>query len=311
MFALLGLDENAASRALGWTLSRSPALASALLSRLGLPSAGSELRVSLQRYGERDGGFTDIEISAGDALHVVVEAKKGWVLPGEAQLRRYVGRLGQCRGDRMLVSLSAADPSFAARRLPGAIDGVPVRHLAWHEVRADVRQALRRTSSGRERVWLEELDQHLEDYVAAETTNSNMVYVVSLSRGEIEPGYTWIDVVERDDRYFHPYASGGGWPLVAPNYLGFRYDGRLQSVRHVDSHLITDDLGSVNPMWSGVDGEHVVYGLGPPMRPAGEVRTGNLFRAARVQCAIDTLLSGACDTIAAARDETARRTSVR
>jgi hypothetical protein len=43
------------------------------------------------------------------------------------------------------------------------------------------------------------------------------------------------------------------------------------------------------------------------MLPAREIRTGNIFRNGRVWCAIDTLLSGAFDTIGAARDETQRR----
>lgn len=34
------------------------------------------------------------------------------------------------------------------------------------------------------------------------------------------------------------------------------------------------------------------------MRPAKELRTGNVYRAARVWCAIDTLLLGQCKTIA-------------
>lgn len=46
---------------------------------------------------------------------------------------------------------------------------------------------------------------------------------------------------------------------------------------------------------------------GPPMLPAREMRTGNLFMNQRVKCAIDTLLSGAFDTIRDARDETDRR----
>ena len=35
------------------------------------------------------GGFTDIEIEAPRLCHLVIEAKKGTVLPGLAQQRRY------------------------------------------------------------------------------------------------------------------------------------------------------------------------------------------------------------------------------
>lgn len=43
------------------------------------------------------------------------------------------------------------------------------------------------------------------------------------------------------------------------------------------------------------------------MRPARDMRTGNIFRNGWAWCAIDTLLSGAFNTISDARDETARR----
>ena len=42
------------------------------------------------------------------------------------------------------------------------------------------------------------------------------------------------------------------------------------------------------------------------MRPAWPMRTGNLDRNTRVWCAIDTLLSGAFDTIGEDRDEAKR-----
>lgn len=44
--------------------------------------------------------------------------------------------------------------------------------------------------------------------------------------------------------------------------------------------------------------DHVVYGLGSPIVPSQQVRTGNLFRAARVWTRIDLLLTA--PTIAAA-----------
>jgi hypothetical protein len=44
------------------------------------------------------------------------------------------------------------------------------------------------------------------------------------------------------------------------------------------------------------------------MKPVGEMRTGNNIRhARRVQCAIDTLLSGAFAIISDAEEETKRR----
>ena len=140
--------------------------------------------------------------------------------------------------------------------------------------------------------------------MATQVISSNTVYVVALSHQEIAPGYTWIDVVETDHAYFHPIGRGG-WPTSPPNYLGFRYDGRLQSVRHVEGAELVEELGARNPRWDGwID--HMLYQLGPPMRPATPLRSGMTY-ANRVYCAIDLLLSGACATIKQAQEETGRR----
>jgi hypothetical protein len=135
----------------------------------------------------------------------------------------------------------------------------------------------------------------------------NMVYVVSLSTHLINEGasYSWIDVVGKDGRYFHPV--GNRWPVLPPNYIGFRYHGALQTVHHIDAYEIVGNLADRNQNWPVTDTDHFVYTLGPAMRPARTVRTGNIYRNGRVWCAIDTLLSGACETISEARDQTASR----
>ena len=92
-----------------------------------------------------------------------------------------------------------------------------------------------------------------------------------------------------------------------PNYVGFRHHGRLQSVHHVNSFEVVEDLSKYNRLWVETVSDHFVYRLGPPMRPPREVRTGNIYRNGRVWCAIDTLLSGEFDTISDARDGTQRR----
>lgn len=138
----------------------------------------------------------------------------------------------------------------------------------------------------------------------------NRVYVVSLSTQPINTShsYTWIDVVEKDSSYFHPV--GNTWPVQPPNYIGFRYHGKLQSVHRISDFQVVRDVATVNPLWCVTDVDHFVYRLGAAIRPATEVKTGTkIFRNMRVWCAIDTLLSGEFGTIGDARDETQRRLS--
>ncbi len=141
-----------------------------------------------------------------------------------------------------------------------------------------------------------------------ERQTDNKVYVVSLGPEPMMPSktHTWIDVVEKDGSYFHPVGNGKSWPIPPPNCIGFRYGSKLQSVHRVDAFDITT-VAEHNLNWLETDEDHFVYRLGPPMCPQKTIKTGNIFMNRRVWCAIDTLLSGAFDTISAARDETKRR----
>jgi hypothetical protein len=308
MFSAFGAKENTATLALGWVLEHSPGLRRSLLSFMGIDALiDSDWLIELQKHSE-DGGFTDIELRAPNLFHVIIEAKRGWILPKEEQFARYVSRLHKSSDEvKALISISAADRTYAAR-LPRHIDGIRLAHLAWSDVREAVKQAHSVTTSVREKMLLSELDSHLEAYVTVQDPSDNNVYVVSLSDQPTSPNgtYTWIDVVERDRRYFHPF-GGKGWPVVPPNYLGFRYRGHFQSVHRVIDFEVVRDVSLVDDRWPKTEQDNFVYRLGPPMRPASPVRTGNIYKNGRVWCAIDTLLSGEFPTISAARDETQRR----
>ena len=133
----------------------------------------------------------------------------------------------------------------------------------------------------------------------------NMVYVVSLSKApvKVDADYTWIDVVENDKCYFHPLKR---WPKEPLNYIAFRYDGELQSVHYIEHHEIVTDLSSVNKNWPKSDAEHFLYKLGPAMKPSSTVKSGRIWNQHH-KCIIDTLLSGANNTIRDAEMETNRR----
>lgn len=311
VFQLLGLDENSATFALGWTMERSPHLAGLFLGDvLRGPSEPCSIHIELQRHG-RDGGFTDMELRRASDVHVIVEAKRGMVLPTIDQLVRYRPRFDQvATGSNALVSLSALGRDIAERRLPKDVDGVPLVHIAWRDVVALAKVALRARGGYEERVWLRQLIQHLEAFAAMDMTRDNMVYVVSLGSGSIrsESPYTWVDVV-KGGRYFHPI--GQRWPTQPPNYIGFRYAGELRSVHRIVRHDVVRDVSSVNPLWPTTAADHFVYELGPAMRPPSTMRAGvpgdAVQRSARVYAAIDTLLTGEFSLLGKAVDATKRR----
>ena len=296
-------DENSATFALGWAISKCEGLCSTLVKDIAAITPDPEKTiVQLQRHHD-DRGFTDTEI--------IIEAKKYWAIPSNEQLEKYAQRFEKTTKSRYIVSLSAASQKYTDGRLPKSIRKVPVLHRSWSDIHGLVQEEIKTERGQENRIWLKELEKHLRGYTSMQDPKDNTAYVLSLASGEIKPGtgYTWIDVVEKDLKYFHP-AGGNGWPVIPPNYIAFRYCGKLQSVHHIDSHDVVVNLEKKNPKWPPTKTDHFVYTLGPPMKPSNDVKNGNIWPSGRYWCAIDTLLSGACATISDARDETNRRQAI-
>jgi len=212
VFDLLGRDENDMTYALGWGLTRSDEFLSTFVRGLALDEVrADQVVVRLQQY-EGSGGFTDIELSAGTDLHVIVEAKRGWWLPLPSQLDRYEERLraSAARQTRIVVltqwgAESAARHAIERLALPYRCDV-----LGWSDVVRQVRTA-RRAAPGGQRVWLDQLGQYLREVTDMRDTDSNSVFVVSL--GHQRPAgwpYDFIEVVTGLGRYFFP-ANGKNW----------------------------------------------------------------------------------------------------
>lgn len=314
LFDLLGHDELDATAATGFVCSRSPRFASALLALVAIADGDLDAVRLEQRTAE--GSRTDIELETASAL-VVFEAKTGFALPDRAQLEQYARRLREDPRLGVLATITNA-PGLAANRLPSELGDIPVRHLSWTQVHAAASSV--RNARGNERFLLVELTRYLEGIMAARDRSSNLVYVVSLGTAKVAAtAMDFRDVITKHGQYFHPAHGRKGFPRVPPNYLAFRFDGRLQSIHHVEeAHLY--DMRTARPpglpdlrhptWWSdGLEGtglaDHILYTLGPAIKPSVEVRTGNLYRAARVWAAIDLLLTST--TIAEAAERTRRR----
>jgi hypothetical protein len=297
VFDLLGRREVDLTASLGWVLSESPALRAALWSRLEMPGDPRGIEVSLESADAF--GRTDLELRLGDEALVIVEAKKGWLQPGDGQLGKYVARFAGV-GHGLFVSLSDSSVAWAARELPLHVGGVPVRHLPWDEVRADLSVCLAASRKQAERGWLAELQTYLKGATAVRTYDDQWVYVVSISN-TMFGSMTFRDYVTKERVYFHPF--GNYWPRRPPVLLGFRWNGRLQQVNRATSSTVLPQLSQRWPAIPEVDsqgseqGPHVVYELGPDLR-VPSIPTGAGMRARRVWALLDQLL---CEpTIAAA-----------
>ena len=109
VFRLGGADDNSASFALAWVLEHSPTYLKLVAEEtFGEVVDLEDVVIALQKHGE-DGGYTDVEIQAGHRFHAILEAKRGWGVATEGQLRRYVPRLLACGARRQrVISVSAA-----------------------------------------------------------------------------------------------------------------------------------------------------------------------------------------------------------
>src|SRR5438093_3068585 len=136
VFSLLGQRENDITFSMGWALSRSPLLLQSFLQKTlqrRHRCDSNQLVVALQEY-QKGSGITDIEIrDAG--LHVIIEAKRGWLLPSQEQLKRYVPRFRQTKAENpLIVTASECSQDYADEYLPAAVDGIPIRHISWSEM---------------------------------------------------------------------------------------------------------------------------------------------------------------------------------
>lgn len=309
-FALAGCDENAGTAAFGWCLDQVPALRRELLHALKCdPEA--ELVVASQVFAE-DRGFTDLELSSTTALHAIFEAKLGWRVPTVRQLERYLPRL-LCSPahTKILVSVSAADATWARRHLPEELGGIPVVHFSWSDLQAMARLAYEVTRSPIDRVWLTQLIHHLQEYGMTSNVFDSRAYVVSLSQSRIQPSdpLTWIDVVVEQGKYFHPVGGSdrSGWPAIPPSYIGFRYQAEFRSVHFIERVEVTDRLQDVDPRWPETNAPHFVYTLGPAMKPANSMPLGKIHYNMRVWVALDLLISGKAPDFKTAMDLTRER----
>lgn len=310
-FQLIGDNEDSITRAIAWTLDQSPTFLTRLLRRAGisLPITHGGVEMAIHRY-EQGAGITDLEIVLPGRLYLIVEAKKGWILPGEKQLLLYAKRRSfrESKATRKgLITLSECSAHYAKTVLPVTLrGGIPVTHIGWAELISDAKAALPDVGHAEKRL-LDELAAYIGGFVT-QRKESNLVYVVSLGRGNPDGwSMSWIDIVEKHKRYFHPIART--WPKVPPTYIGFRYGGRLQSIHFVESYEVIHDLAADFPgQPQSTVGPHFLYKLGPTISPIRPVATGGIYPSGRVWCAIDALLT--CDTIAQARDLTQERVNV-
>jgi hypothetical protein len=138
IFGLLGEQENDASYSIAWAFARSPKiLAEFITHTVGQDVQTETASIRLQQY-EHNGGMTDIEINAPGIFHIIIEAKRGWTLPTEEQLKKYAFRESflKCKATkRLLVTLTECTLEYSSHYLSiHEINGVPIKPVSWRDL---------------------------------------------------------------------------------------------------------------------------------------------------------------------------------
>jgi len=315
VFQLIGFLENDITKSIAWAMCKCPVFMKKVIADiLQIDIDPNKVHIGYQEF-EKDKGITDLEITDGEQFYIIIEAKRGWILPSAEQLTLYSERkeITQSRvKHKAIITMSECSTEYADSYLPfHEVNGIPVIHLSWKRI-YDLANESRAGSGISQKNLLKELMEYLGGIMTMQEKDSNWVYVVSVGTGHPDNcDLTWIDFVEKYRRYFHPVGGGkGGWPKTPPNYIAFRYYGQLQSIHHIDDYVVTRNLHDVFEEMPDEEWEvdHFVYKLGPAIKPDHVVKTGNLYATLRVWAMIDTLLTA--DTISEARDISKERSMV-
>ncbi|WP_090927453.1 hypothetical protein [Salibacterium qingdaonense] len=305
IFELAGTKEDDMTASAAWTLASDPHFLQAFLDQFLDPVTldhieWDQIQILMQNYMPNK-GITDLEVFQPDLFHIILEAKKGWVLPADSQLQHYSNRFSSQTVHRLVVLSECNERRFHKMFPDPFLGGIPLQYMSWESL-YELAKEVHAKSKHKQKFWLQDFIHYVEKVVPMQQTDSNWVYVVSLSDDKPDGwDISWKDIVEKKNYYFHP-TEGGGWPKNPPNYIAFRYDGQLQSIHHIDDYEVIDDFhpfiqeippGAINP--------HFLYTLGPPIYPPKIIKNGPSIRwANRAWCMLDTLLTS--DTITEARE---------
>lgn len=90
IFQLMGYKENDITNSIAWVLSKCEAMLEIFIKNIcEIDKIDFEnLDICVQEY-DKDSGITDIEIKDDRNLYLIIEAKRGWILPRKEQLLKY------------------------------------------------------------------------------------------------------------------------------------------------------------------------------------------------------------------------------
>ncbi len=132
VFQLIGTLENDITKSVAWALCQCPIFAKKVFDELFEIDCNPErIRINYQ-VAEKDKGVTDLEITDDELFYAILEAKRGWILPGANQLSLYYDRSAFSKSlakNKAIITMSECSLEYANEYLPfKEIKGIPIRH---------------------------------------------------------------------------------------------------------------------------------------------------------------------------------------
>ena len=294
IFQLLGQKENDISYSVGYSFANCAQFLYNFLDHLKIKiSRPDKIKIKLQTH-ERNKGFTDFEIIEEGQFHLIVEAKRGWSFPQDNQLSKYVSRLtfqSSSATEKRIIIFNESTHSFTQAHFGKTeINSFPVQVVSWRTIQHLTSSSIKPGKDVENNI-LRNLNRYLDKISTMQKVDSNWVYVVSLGWKTPERWkINWQDTVNKKGKYFHPI--GNGWPAEPPNYIAFRYAGKLQSIHHIDKYeVFTNPNTILKEIPSQIWKPHYLYHLGKSITPKKEVKTGKIFPNGRKWAMLDLLLT--------------------
>jgi len=310
VFELIGTDENDISFSIGYGFSRIPSFLKLFLHHINIHSEyiPDMVSIKLQQH-EVEKGFTDFEIEQEGVFSIIIESKKGWNFPDQTQLDKYSSKPSFQNSispiKKLIVFTESTNEYTKSYFHISESNSYEVQVVSYRELHGFLKHSLIDGKNHEKRL-SNELLQYLEKIMTMSNKESNLVYVVSL--GYLIPdkwGIGFIEIVTKRKKYFHDVGKKG-FPKEPPNYIGFRYNGELQSIHYIEDYVVFRNPHDYFPEIPSQEWEpHFLYTLGDPIIPQKTVKTGKIYPSGRVWCMIDTLLTS--ETISESRDTTQKR----
>ena len=294
VFQLLGSKENDITFSMAWALSECPVFLDNLV--YGIIGTHPDLRlvtIVIQDYKKEENrrGFTDVEITDDLNFHIIIEAKRGWIMPGIAQLEHYSHHFIPVPY-KYIVTMSECSQEYASSCLPfDNIANIPLKHIPWLEIYQTAKSSVAK-SNNRQKNILNEFITYLEGIITMQNQTSNWVLIVPLNYKKAEGcNLSFIDIVNIKRRYFCKMGAHG--IKTPPNYIAFRYNGKLQTIHHIEGYTVTKNMHDEIPEMPDVewDDDHFIFRLGDAIKPSKDIKTGNVYASGRKWAMLDTLFT--------------------